>query len=181
MAAITLDFAGEARVFHLRLGEVLDIEEACGKIGIGAIYLRLARHEWRVREVREVLAHALRGGGVQIAEARRLIDERMDAGGLADLHAMALEVLIALMSGVEADRTQPEGDPETPMSVGEIFAGFIQQGVVPDQVRAMRYDDFCAMVRVMGKGRVQPPTEEEFRDMVRRYEDMHGKVKGAPE
>jgi hypothetical protein len=181
MAAVTLDFAGEPRVFHLRLGEILDVEEACGKVGIGAIYLRLARHEWKVRDVREVLCHGLRGGGMTLADARVLVDERISTGGLSALHALAIDVLLAIMSGIEPDRTQPAGDPETPMDFGEVFAAFAQMGIGPEQVREMRYGDFCAMARAMGKGRVQPPTEDEFRDMVARYEAVHGKVKGAPE
>jgi hypothetical protein len=181
MAGVTLDFAGEPRVFHLRLGEILDVEEACGKVGIGAIYLRLARHEWKIRDIREVLTHALRGGGgMSLADARVLVDERINAGGASDLHALAIDVMLGFMSGVEPDRTQPAGDPEVPMDFGEIFAAFAQMGIAPEQVRKMRYADFCAMARAMGKGRVQPPSEDEFRDMVARYEAVHGKVQGAP-
>jgi len=134
MASVALEFAGEVREASLAFGDLLDIEEACGKVGIGAIYLRLSRHEYHVRHVREVLAFALRGADLSLHEA---------AG---------------------------EGDPAQPMDAGGIFAAFGQIGIPPAQVREMRYADFVAMARAMGGDRVKPPSEDEFHDMVRRYE-----------
>lgn len=170
MASVVLEFAGEVREASLAFGDLLDIEEACGKVGIGAIYLRLSRHEYHVRHVREVLAFALRGADLSLHEARRLVDERLEVDGLVRLHAMAIDVLVALMSGIEPDEGGGEGDPAQPMDAGGIFAAFGQIGISPSQVREMRYADFVAMARAMGGDQVKPPTEDEFHDMVRRYE-----------
>lgn len=180
MAGVTLDFAGQARMFHLRLGEILDLEQACGQTGIGAIYRRLGQQDWKIRDVREVLAYALRGGGMPLDEARRLIDERIEVGRILDLYSLALEVMITLMAGVEPDPKEAAGDPTRCVDSGAIFASFAQMGIAPETVRAMRYDDFVLMARAMSGDRVKPPSEDEFRDMVARYEARHGKIKGSP-
>lgn len=180
MRDVVADFAGEERVFDLRLGEILDIEAECG-LGIGAIYIRLAKQEWRMKEVRSILAHGLRGGGSTLHEAKKLIDERIDAGRWLDLYELALDVLIKHMAGIEAGESEPEGDPERRIDAGEVLAAFARMGIDPARVREIAYDDFVHLARAMGGDDVKPPSREEFRDMVRRYEERHGKVAGAPE
>lgn len=167
------EFAGVERVFRLRLGDILDLEEAC-KRGLGAIYLRLTRHDYSVRDVQQVLRLALRGGGMDGPEATRLVNERIDAGQFVDLHALAIDVLLTLMQGIPPDETAPDGDPEVPNDTGEIFATFARMGIPPSEVRAMAYGDFVLMVRAMSGGRVQPPSEDEFKAMLARYEERYG-------
>jgi hypothetical protein len=167
------EFAGAERMFRLRLGEIMDIEEACGKLGLGAIYLRLCRHEWSIREVRHILRIALAGGGLPAAEATRLVDERLDAGQLVKLHGLALDLLISVMESVEPEEAAPKGDPGRTMDVGEIFAGFARMGIPPEEVRAIRYADFVLMARAMGGPDVKPPSEDEFKAMLARYEERY--------
>jgi len=48
-----------------------------------------------------------------------------------------------------------------------------QAGIGPDVVRSMRYADFVNLVRSLGSDKVQPPTEEEYNEMIRRYEQRY--------
>ena len=171
---IRREFAGVERVFRLRLGEIMDIEEACGKSGLGAIYLRLCKHEWSIRDLRHILRLSLTGGGMDSGEATRLVDERIGAGQLVQLHALALDLLVSVMETVTPEDGAPKGDPDRPIDAGEIFAGFARMGVPPEQVRAIRFDDFVLMVRAMGGKDAKPPTEDEFKGMLARYEERYG-------
>jgi hypothetical protein len=108
----SLDFAGEERVFRIRLGEIRRIEDKC-KAGIGEVVRRLARAvyvldkfggiealaagvEIRADDVCEVIYQGLLGGGMASAEAtklrRREIDDR-GLRGLLDNAPTALEAL----------------------------------------------------------------------------------------
>ena len=171
---IRREFAGAERVFRLRLGEIMDIEEACGKRGLGAIYLRLCRHDWSIVELRHVLRIPLAAGGLEAGEANRLVDERISGGQLVKLHGLALDLLISVMESVEPEEDAPKGDPGRTMDAGQIFAGFARMGISPEEVRAIRYADFVLMARAMGGPDVKPPTEAEFNAMLARYEERYG-------
>ena len=170
MADVFMEWGGAERRFALSFGGLLDLEEACGKIGIGEIYLRLGQHRYFARDVYHTIRLGLIGGGMPPSEADRLMKDRFDATPLVKGVEMALEILIAVMAGVEPDRTKAAGDPSQPHDVGEVLASFIKAGLSPDQVRAMRYDDLVRMSRALGGNTVQPPTEQEFADMVARLE-----------
>lgn len=168
------EFAGAERRFRLRLGDILDLERACDQTGLGAIYKRLAMHDWSVIHVRHVLRYALRGGGMEMQDATRIVDERIDVGQLVQLHGLAIEVLVSLMEGIEPDETKPSGDPAVPMDAGEIFAAFARLGIAPRDVRGISYSDFVLMARAMSGDTLQPPSEDEFRAMLDRYEERYG-------
>ncbi|MBF9042951.1 gene transfer agent family protein [Rhodobacterales bacterium HKCCE4037] len=174
MAEIDLDFAGEVRPFNLRLGEIMDIETACGGIGIGAVWLRLSTHAWSLRDVEAVLVQGLIGGGMPAKDARALVSARIGRAALADMHALAVEVMLALMDGAKGDALAKPSDPEKPMEAGDIFAAFAQMGIPPEDVRKIRHADFVLMARAMSGNSVQPPTEEEFAGMLKRYEERYG-------
>ncbi|MBL4767648.1 MAG: gene transfer agent family protein [Rhodobacteraceae bacterium] len=156
------DFAGENRRFYLSFGNILDLEEACGKTGFGAIYLRLSTHSYFVKDVYHTILNGLIGGGLKAVEARRLMDDRFDAMPMVERVELALNILMARMSGIEPDENQRPGDPEQPHDAGAIFAAFSQSGIGADVIRAMDYGDFIKLVRALGGNTVQPPSEEEF-------------------
>ncbi len=163
-------FAGEERAFRLSFGDVLDLEEACGRTGIGAIFHHLATHSYSIREVHAVIRIGLIGGGMPHDEAARLCDDRMTEL-LVVHHELAMNILLALMSGIDTDETQPAGDPERPYDAGAIFAALLKLGVAPEQVRGMSYADFAATMRAMGGAKAQPPSESEFKDMLRQAKE----------
>ena len=163
-------WAGEERRFALRFGHLLDLEEACGKVGIGEIYLRLGQHRYFARDVYNIIRMGLIGGGTPPSEAKRLVDERFDFVPMVERVELAISILVAVMAGIPADETKAPGDPKKPHDAGAIFASFAKANIPPEDVRAIGYRDFVLMMRAMGGSSVQPPSEEEFADMVARYE-----------
>lgn len=170
MQAYHAEWAGAERPFRLRFGDVLDLEEACGKIGVGAIYLRMGRHQYFAKDVFETIRLGLVGGGMAPTEARRLMQDRFDHVPMADSLNLAMAILVHLMAGIDPDDTRPAGDPEEPHDTGGILASFVKVGISPESIRAMSYADFVSMARAMGGKDVQPPSEDEFLDMVAKLE-----------
>lgn len=164
------EWAGAQRPFRLRFGDVLDLEEACGKVGVGALYLRMGRHEYFAKDVYHTILRGLIGGGMAPSEARRLVDDRFDHVPMATSLNLAVEILVNLMAGIEPDDTQAKGDPDTPHDTGGILASFAKVGIPPESIRAMSYADFVNMARAMGGKEVQPPSEDEFLDMIANLE-----------
>lgn len=174
MDALVREWGGVERQFALDFGLVCNIEEACGEKGIGGIYVSLATHQYHVREVYQTIRYGLIGGGMARPEVERLMKTRFDEIPLADSVALAVDLLAALNNGVKEDRTRPaSGDVDEPIDLGKIFANFAQVGITPQQVRAMDYADFCNLMRSVGGDKVQPPTEDEYDDMIRRHGEVH--------
>lgn len=171
MTDVLRSFAGDMRLFRLSVGAVLDIEEGCGGTGIGAIYKKLSAYEFHLRDVKNCVLHPLIAGGVSAVEADRLVMERIDAGA-AEVHALALDLLISFFDGVKGSDGDEGGDPEAPHDKGAIFKMFAKLGVMPNAVRDVQYSDYVAMIRSAVGDTVQPPTEEEFNEMVKAYEKM---------
>ncbi|MCH2096731.1 MAG: gene transfer agent family protein [Rhodobacteraceae bacterium] len=167
-------FAGENRLFRCVTGTIWDIEEASGKTGIGALYLRLASHQYFAKDVMTIVRLALVEGGMDPVEAERLVQERA-AMGLLKMQELALDILMAIMEGIEEDDTPAEGDPERPYDVGAILHSFVQAGIAPESVRSMSYADFVGIMRATGRKDVDAPSEEDFEAMVKDYERRHGK------
>lgn len=168
------EWAGVERAFALDFGLACDLESACGDKGIGGIYVRLATHQYHAREVFQTIRLGLIGGGMPRAEADRLVKTRFDEVPLADSVALAVDLLSALNTGVKEDRTKAaSGDADGAIDLGKVLANFAQVGIAPDAVRAMRYADFVNLMRSIGGDSVQPPTEEEFADMIRRHGEVH--------
>lgn len=168
MAEVFIEWAGAERRLALTFGGLLDIEEACGKIGIGELYMRLGRHHYKAQDVYQIIRHGLIGGGMTSTEAKRLLDERFDVVPFVQHVEVALEILIAVMAGIEETDAKSDGDPAKPYDVGAIMAAFVKMGVAPDAIRSMQYRDFVHMCRAFGGDNVRAPSEEEFEEMVAR-------------
>lgn len=168
MAELFVEWGGAERRLALTYGGLLDLEEACGKVGIGEIYLRLGQHRYRAGDVYHTIRLGLIGGGLTSQEAKRLLDERFDVMPLIQSVEVALDLLISVMAGIEPDETKAPGDPAEPYDVGAILASFAKLGIPAESVRAMSYRDFVLMCRAFGGDTVQPPSEAEFEDMIAR-------------
>lgn len=172
--SVTLEYAGEERPFRLLLGNILDIETACGKVGIGAIYKRVAMHDYRIRDIHSVVLQGLIGGGMKETEARALVDERFDLVPIQQHVNIALAVLVDAMAG-DDEPGEASGDPENPIDAGAVFNSLIKVGVTPAQVRDMRLDDFRALLRAAGRTDADAaPSEEEFEAMLERFKERYG-------
>lgn len=170
MDVLILDFAGAERGFRLRLGEFIDLEEACGT-GMGVLYQRFATTSYFASDVMNVLLRGLVGGGMKAADAKPLVEKQMNSKPLMELAAVATDVILQAMSGIQPDDATPVGDLDQTIDKGALFHSFAQVGLSPDQVREMRYADFVALIRAAGGKDVQPPSEDEFADMLRDWED----------
>ncbi|WP_392338861.1 gene transfer agent family protein [Loktanella salsilacus] len=168
MPEIVREWAGAERPFSLSFGGLMDLEEACGKVGFGEIYLRMARGNYFVRDVYHTIRLALIGGGLSSVEAKRLLDDRFDAVPMNVKVELAVEVVLSVMEGIKPDDTKPTGDPSTPYDVGPLLASFAKLGVAPSALREMSYQDFVHMGRAFGGDAVQPPSEAEFEEMLER-------------
>ncbi len=170
MDVLTTYFAGAERAFRLRLGEFLNLEEACGT-GMGVLYQRFGMVTYSATDIREVLIQGLIGGGMTFVEAEKLVKRQIDVVPLLELGSLAGDIIMAAMAGIPPDETSAPRDPAEPFDAGKIFHSFLQVGLLPDQVREMRYSDFVALMRASGGKDVQPPSEAEFDAMIRAWED----------
>lgn len=168
MDQISEEFGGEVRRFQLRFGELLDLETQTG-VGFGELYQRIARTRWYAKDLRAVIKFGLIGGGMAPADADALARSRFEDYPLQRSVGLALKLLLATMEGIPKDETVPTPKgPAQPFNQGKLFESFVKAGIAPDDVRKMRYRDFVVLTRAASGGGVQPPSEEEFRDMVRR-------------
>lgn len=165
-------FAGAEREFCLKTGQILDLEEACDKTGIGAIYFRVGSGQYFFREVTNVIIQGLVGSGMSFKDAKKLVHERVDFGEpLAELQGLALDILLTRFAGEEkSDGGETSGDPEEPIDVGQLFDAFVKVGITPDQVRAMDYSDLLKILKSAGSNGTRAPTDEEFEAMVQDWE-----------
>lgn len=170
MDAITADFAGADRTLRLRFGDIIDVEQACGKIGIAALYQRFGTTTYFANDVRQVLKYGLIGGGMPAKEAADLVDAQIEAKPLAQLGALAMDVILACMTGIDHSDFGKTKDPEEPFDFGKVLHSLLQVGLSPEQVREMRYADFVALNRAAG-GKVEPPSEDEFHEMMARWKE----------
>lgn len=172
MAEVIAEWAGKERLFRLTLGDVMDLEEALGKDAIGAIFLRVSTGRFRVHDIYHTIRFALIGGGENKVEAKQLMETHFDRAPYLDQAALAGEILIALMSGVEDGGGTAEGDPE-PIKFSEVSQICRTFHMSPNDLREMRYADFINMVTGFNAGSDQPaepPTEEEFEEILAKYE-----------
>lgn len=168
MAEILAEWGGEQRRLALTFGNLMDIEEACGKVGIGEIYFRLGSHRYFARDVYHVIRQGLIGGGMRATEADRLMQDRFSAHPLARNMEIALELLISVFSGVDPDEDAKPGDPSKPFDSAAILAMFVKVGISPQSVREMSYADFARLCRGLSSEATKAPTEAEFEEMVER-------------
>jgi hypothetical protein len=113
---VDADFAGQRRRFQLRIGEIGELERLTGT-GIGAILMRIASHQFSVRDVWETIRLGLEGGGTPAIEASALVLRYRDAP-LIDFLPLAGSIVAAAVNGVPTNATAgkpaAEGSPPTP-------------------------------------------------------------------
>lgn len=174
MTPLVREWAGVERTFHLDFGRICDLEEACGDVGIGAIYLRLGAHQYHAKYVFHTIRLALIGGGLKPIEAKLLMQERFDNRPMVENVETALDILISVMDGLSPDeRLEAEkGDPEEPIPFGAVAANFTKIGIDPETLRRIGYADFIAILQALRDSDTErpiaPPTEEEYEDMIAR-------------
>lgn len=173
------EFAGRERRFALRFGEILDLEQACGDgkepAPIGVIFQRLSMSRFAARDVYHTIRLGLIGGGMDSLKAKALLDDRISAGaGLMVMADLALDLMIHVMAGIEgAEAGPPEKQEPKPLRLSDVAMICQTLGMTPNDLRQTRYADFVNMVRgfnAAGKTRVEPMTEDEFAEILAKYE-----------
>lgn len=173
MAELITEWAGKDRLFRLDFGGVLDLEEALSD-AIGAIFLRLSSGRFYAKDVYHTIRLALIGGGLGKVEAKKLVESRFDAYPLSDLAALAGEILIALMVGIED--TSKEASGAEPERIKFSTASQICQtfNMSTHDLRAMTYAEFANLVagfNAASSGRkLEAPTDEEFAEILRKHD-----------
>lgn len=104
---VEADFAGQRRRFQLRLGEIGELERIAG-VGIGAIVMRIAAHQFSVRDVWDTIRLGLEGGGTSAVEATALVMRYQDQP-LMDFLPLAGSIVAAAVNGVPAGKPATEG------------------------------------------------------------------------
>lgn len=124
--SITLDFAGDAQVFRLPWGQLVELQELCDA-GPYVIFDRLRSSRWLLQDVRETIRLGLIGGGKTPIEAIALVRryvENIEQFPPAENALLAVAILGAAILGVkeekpgEADAANQDEPPST-ISQGE--------------------------------------------------------------
>ena len=103
-AEVTLTWGDGTYPFALKGAQIEELERQCGKIGIGAIFQRIALGTYFWRDVRETIRLGLIGGGMGAVEALRKVDTYIDAPVEAGPNSpvmVAKAVLGAVFVGLE--------------------------------------------------------------------------------
>lgn len=169
MVAVSIEWAGELRAFDLPLGKVMDIEEACGKTGIGTVFSRVASGSYFANDLYQIIRAGLIGGGMAVVEVDRILQARFITAPLIETQSVCVEIMSALVVGIVPEETKSDGGAPEAIDVGALLHSFLQAGISPDQVRAMGYADFVNIIRASGSKKDEPnlPTEEEYLAAIR--------------
>lgn len=172
------EWAGRERKFRLSYGDVLALEDACGKLGIGAIYMRVTTVQFSAQQIYETIRLALIGGGMDALDAKQLLRTHFDERPYMENMALAADILIELMTGIEPSKGEAsEADITAPQKFSEAVQICQVFHMSPQDLKAMDYADFVNMIRgynaASGK-QVEMISEAEFMDLRAKYEPSDG-------
>lgn len=175
MDVIVREFAGKEREFRLSFGGVMDLEQALDD-RIGSIFIRLSGGVFGVKDVYHTIRLALIGGNKNIrhSDVKSLMQDHFEARPLMEYASLAGEILCAVMIGIETDDAETD-QADTPQryKFSEVVQICRVFNMSPQELRDLRYADFVNLVRgfnASGEDQVEHLTEEEFMDILQRYE-----------
>ncbi len=95
-------FFGDATyTFALTDTMIHELENKTG-VGIGALYLRMARSEWRFADMIEIIRLGLIGGGTSPTNAQRLIEAYAKDRPIEETFPLAFDIIDARWNGEPA-------------------------------------------------------------------------------
>lgn len=109
--SISFDWADGLHNFRLPLSQLRELQEKTG-VGPMRLFQRLMDGSWRVDDAREIMRLGLIGGGMEPAQALRLVQRYVDVRPLAEAQAPAMLVLGAALHGT--DQEAMPGKEEAP-------------------------------------------------------------------
>lgn len=111
--AVELNWVGGEHPFHLRIGELRRLDDAC-KDGVYAAFGRMGAMQPRVDDVLETIRLGLIGGGMDKDEAAKLTRKAEEQYGVGDLIVTARTVLfMAFHRREETGSGKTETAPES--------------------------------------------------------------------
>ena len=175
--AVTLEWAGRERVFALRFGEVMALEQACGDgrtpDASGAIFQRVSTGRFRVADLFHVLKQGLIGGGMGLLQADKLVRDHFDRQPYLVTSSVVGEIMLDLMNGIEPSDAGSDGGEPEPYRFSEVVQICRVFNMSPADLKAMSYADFVNMLRGFNAGsarKVDMISDEEFADILAKYE-----------
>jgi hypothetical protein len=113
-ARITAEFGGEERDFRLAWGELIELQER-RDAGPAVVLARLSLGQWQLQDVAETIRLGLVGGGMDAAQAARLVRQNVeqkpfDLGGENGLIILAVKILAAATHGVDDEPAGKAGE-----------------------------------------------------------------------
>jgi len=106
---VMLEFGDGEYLFKLPLKMIAELQDKCGKVGIGTIYRRVLTGDFHGEDLIETVRCGLIGGGVPGPDARKLIDRYCDAWPLEIWHQHAMAILTACVQGYAGDAAPKKG------------------------------------------------------------------------
>lgn len=101
---------GEHR-WRLRIRDLREIESTLD-LGIYQLHERIARQQWRVRDLETIVRLALIGGGMEAPAATRMIAAEMDRWPLLETAAACQAVVLLALTGPQRQHTGQDQDDE---------------------------------------------------------------------
>ena len=113
-ARISAEFGGEERDFRLAWGELIELQEK-RDAGPAVMLARLSLGQWQLQDVTETIRLGLVGGGMDSAQAARLVrvnveQKPFDLGGENGLIILAVKILAAATHGVDDEPAGKAGE-----------------------------------------------------------------------
>lgn len=116
-AEVTLTWGDGTYTFALKAKQIEELQNVCGKVGLGAIYQRVMLGVWLFGDLRHTIRLGLIGGGVGPVRALELVntyvgsDEKIVplVAGEDSPENVAKSILGAVMHGFE-DKERPKGE-----------------------------------------------------------------------
>ena len=174
VAEIERYWAGKERLFRLRLGDVLDLQEALGGQEIAVTFRKMTTGTFGIMDVHETLRIGMISGGETVIDAKRIFADRFDTIPLAESSAAAAELLVALMTGIEDIKPSEDDVSPGPLKFSELSQISRTFHMSPIDLRNMPYADFVNMMQGFNASRPDQPlehlSEDEFVDILNRFE-----------
>ncbi len=147
--SVVFEWAGAARLFRLRWGELIALQELCDS-GPYHILSRLAAGDWRVDDVAHIIRLGLTGGGEPAARA--LVAEHIE-GTPPTRHVLAAQVILsAALVGAQDEAPGKSGKgeasgnqmPRGKISIASLYGAGAAMGFTPADVKACSVWEFGA-------------------------------------
>lgn len=114
-AKLENQFVGEGYFdLCLRIDELIQLQEKLG-VGPNVAATRLLQGEWLVQDIVETIRLGLIGGGMSQRDAFDLVNRCIKEGHLFDYAALAGNLMIAALAGVEDEELPGEAEAPTTM------------------------------------------------------------------